>query len=212
MHREELDARIKALALLTTLGLIALGLWFFCSPPSGTWDAVARLDPKRYPDPADRIKGIDRIKTSALDGSVLSGYQKLQERGCKDPDPKVRVAALDALGAITAERPEMIVRSGLVAEAVYLDTGFLTELGKTDPAPEVRIAVGRFWEIADVLWKTGVEALGAILDGESDKQVAAAVRESFARRLERSSQRGKIKADRARELTSRYKLRDLTLK
>jgi hypothetical protein len=76
----------------------------------------------------------------------------------------------------------------------------------------VRIAVGRFWEIADVLWKTGVEALGAILDGESDEQVAAAVRESFARRLERSSQRGKIKADRARELQSRYKLRDLTLK
>jgi hypothetical protein len=159
----ELDARIKAVAFVTRLGLFAFCLWYFFSPPSGAWEARSRLDPSKYPDPADRIEGLNMIKKMTLEGNRMSGYQNVQEKGCRDPERRVRVAALQTLAERTEKQPEFIKGSW---GAVYVDARFLADLGKTDPSPEVRVAVGEYWARADVLWEASVEALKSMLDSE----------------------------------------------
>ena len=89
MQPREFAAGMIGLAALTfLLGMIG------CAP-DGAWEGALRLDPDKYPDPADRLKGVEMIKTWTLDGNELSGYQQLQEKGCKDPDSKVRAASVE---------------------------------------------------------------------------------------------------------------------
>lgn len=197
----ERDGCIKAGAVLITLGLCALLLWYVLSPPSGAREARSRLDPAKYPNPADRIEGLNMIKGMTLNGSRMSGYQSVQEKGCRDPEPQVRVAALQVLAESAEGRPEFIKGSW---GAVYVDTRFLTELGKTDPSAEVRIAVAEYWARADVLSEDGIEALQSMLDSEEDEKVSTSVKQALARRLERSLKDGTIDAQTANTIRGRY--------
>jgi len=205
----ELDAMVKAVAFVTTLGLFAFGLWFFFSPPSGAWEARSRLDSSKYPDPADRIEGLNMIKKMTLEGNKMSGYQNVQEKGCRDPEPKVRVAALQTLAEITEKQPDFIKGSW---GAVYVDTRFLSDLGKTDPSAKVRTAAAEYWARADVLSENGIEALKTMLDGEQDANVVSSIRECLSQRLERSYSRSIVTKETANELREQYQLRELSLK
>ncbi len=202
----ELRAKVRVAAFVTTLGLFAFYLWFFLSPPSGAWEARSRLDSNKYPDPADRIEGLDMIKQMTLDGNKMSGYQNVQRMGCRDPEPRVRVAALQTLAEITEKQPDFIKGSW---GAVYVDTRFLTDLGKTDPSAEVRMAAADYWARADVLSEDGITALKAMLESEKDEKVIGATKEAFARRLERSLKDGKTDAAKANRLQQQFELREL---
>ena len=195
-----------AMAVLAALGTLCLVLWLFFSPPKEAQEAIARLNPERAPNPTDRIEAIQVILKLALADQKLSGWQQIQKIACKDPDAKVRVAAVRALGEFVVAKPDQVVVKGALGEATYIDTDSLSAMGKSDPSPEVRVIVADFWSKADVLWKPGIKSLEEMIATEQDPQAVISIRGALAIRVEISLKRGDLGDASAKQLQNRYKL------
>jgi hypothetical protein len=195
--------------MFVSLGTISLIVWLFFSPPKGTREAIARLNPERNPNPSDRIEAIHLIINLALAGSRLSGWQQLQTQACQDPDAKVRVAALQALGEFTETKADQVVVKNAIGEFYYINTDSIDSMGRSDPTPEVRAAVAEFWGRADVLWKPGIKSMEEMLTNERQPDVASSIREALARRVSRSLARGDLDETSAEKIQKRHHLPDV---
>lgn len=212
MSERNVNPVAGCLAVIISLLLLGLLVKYGNLVPKGAWQAQSSLDGAQCPDPAERIKAIDTIKNWTVEGNQFSGYQQLQEKGCRDPEPEVRVAALLALAEIAEQQPGLIAKQTLVGEAIYVDTSFLTTIGRTDRSSQVRGAVGKFWERADVLSEHGINALQMMLREEKEEHVVYILRECLARRIERSYRGKKVDATKAQQLRENNSLRQLDLK
>lgn len=197
----QLSIKSLSVALLSSLLLVI-------SCASDAFDAHKRL---KNSDPEVRISAIMDILTLALSGEP-SGWQEIQEKGCRDPEPRVRVAALQALSQFVEARPKEVVVDGLFYKKfmVYVDVRLLKTLG-TDSSSDVRVAAAKFWAKSDVLWEDGINNLKETLDNEKDEKVLLVAREALVMRLERSIKKGDIKIDEAVQVREKYNLPDLHL-
>lgn len=180
--------------VLCLVCLLACSLLSGCnSTDPRALEASWNLEPAKQPNASEREKAVRTIGAVAREDPGRCNWSDDLDGSLKDPDAKVRSAAVEMLSGIAEAHPDAVYTSSLIGIKWYaIDIELLNQMGLHDPEVGVRKAVASFWVHSDVIFDRGIKNLQAMISTERDPNSASMWRNKLAERIERSFERNQL--------------------